>query len=136
MEMKYLDTNVFIHPILGKDSIADYYRKLIYDVASGKIQACTSVLTWDEVVHVLIKKMGKDFALMQSEKFLKLPNLYFIETTPQIIFKAHRLMKIYDINPRDAIHLATALSCKSEEIISEDKIFDKIKEIKRIGFGR
>jgi len=132
--MKYLDANVFIYPVIDNNKRADFYRKIIYEVVSKKIQACTSVLTWDEVIHYLMKEKGKSFALMQSEKFLKLPNLYFIEASSSIIFKAHQLMKIYDINPRDAIHLATALSCKSDEIISEDKIFDKIKEIKRIGF--
>lgn len=130
--MKYLDTNVFIYPILGKDSIADYYKKLIYEVVSGKIKACTSVLTWDEIVHVLEKKKGREIALMQAEKFLKLPNLCFIETSFRIIIKAHQIMKTYNINPRDAIHAATALSCNSQEIISEDNVFDKIKEIKRI----
>lgn len=132
--MIYLDTNVFIYPVLGKDAIADYYRKIIHGVVAGKIQACTSVLTWDEIVYALMKNKGKEIALIQAEKFLKLPNLYFIETSPSIIFKAHQLMKKYEINPRDAIHLATALSCKSNEIISEDKVFDKIKEIKRTGF--
>lgn len=132
--MKYLDANVFIYPVINNDKRADFYRKIIYEVVSGKIQACTSVLTWDEVIHYLGKQKGKNFALMQSEKFLKLPNLYLIETSSSIIFKAHQLMKKYEINPRDAIHLATALSCKSEEILSEDKVFDKIKEIKRTGF--
>ena len=132
--MKYLDANVFIYPVIDNDRMAEFYRKIIYEVISKKIQACTSILTWDEVIHYLIKERGKSFALMQSEKFLKLPNLYFIDASPSIIFKAHQLMKIHDINPRDAIHVATALSCKSDEIISEEKVFDKIKEIKRKGF--
>ncbi len=133
--MKYLDANVFIYPVINNNKRADFYRKIIYEVVSGKIKACTSVLTWDEVIHYLKKEKGKNFALMQSEKFLKLPNLCFIETSIHIIIKAHQLMKKYEINPRDAIHVATAMSCSSEEIISEDKIFDKIKEIKRKGFG-
>jgi len=132
--MIYLDANVFIYPVIDNDKRADFYRKIIYDVVSGKIQACTSVLTWDEVIHYLIKEKGKSFALTQSEKFLKLPKLYFIETSSSIIFKAHQLMKMYEVNPRDAIHVATALSCKSDKIITEDKGFDKIKEIKRTGF--
>ena len=41
-------------------------------------------------------------------------------------------MKTYEINPRDAIHLATALIFESSEIISSDTDFDNIKEIKRI----
>jgi uncharacterized protein len=132
--MIYLDANVFIYPVIDNDKRADFYRNIIYEVISGKIGACTSVLTWDEVIHYLVKEKGKNFAILQSEKFLKLPNLCFIETSSSIIFRAHSLMKKYDINPRDAIHLATALSCNSQEIISEDKIFDKIKLIKRKGF--
>jgi uncharacterized protein len=132
--MKYLDANVFIYPVIDNDKRADFYKGIIYDVVSGKIKACTSVLTWDEIIHYLIKEKGKDFALAQSEKFLKLPNLDFVEASSFIIFKAHQIMKNHEINPRDAIHLATAISCNCQDIISEDKVFDKIKEVKRIGF--
>jgi predicted nucleic acid-binding protein len=38
----------------------------------------------------------------------------------------------YNLSPRDAIHLASALSRKAIAIVSDDEDFDQIKEIKRI----
>jgi predicted nucleic acid-binding protein len=38
------------------------------------------------------------------------------------------------INPRDAIHIASALEKKITEIISDDADLDIIKEIQRIPF--
>jgi len=40
-------------------------------------------------------------------------------------------MENYRIKPRDAIHAATALENKITNIVSYDKDFDELKEIKR-----
>ena len=49
-----------------------------------------------------------------------------------MLIKAQKLIKFYNIKPRDALHAATALLQGSNEIISDDIDFDKIKEIKRL----
>lgn len=129
--MNYLDANIFINSILNNDNTGIISRKILSDVANKKIKACTSVLTWDEIVFTFKKYLGHKKAIVQGERFLRFPNLVFIGTNLQIVASANNLMKKYEINPRDAIHAATSLISESD-IISSDTDFDKIKEVKRI----
>ncbi len=69
---------------------------------------------------------------MEGKRFLGLPGLNFIKLDRKIIDKAQDLITNYSINPRDAIHAATAIINNISEIISDDSDFDVIKEIKRI----
>jgi uncharacterized protein len=130
--MKYLDANIFIIPILHDNERAKKCKQIITNMANRDFEAVTSLLTWDEIVYVLIKLRGKDFAVKEGKKFLEMPNLEFIRSDENIIIKAQELVEIYEINPRDAIHAASALLSGTNEVISDDEDFDKIKEIKRI----
>ena len=54
--------------------------------------------------------------------------------SPEKIQRALEIMENNNVGPRDAIHISSALSQGINEIISLDKDFDKVKEIKRIEF--
>lgn len=128
---RYIDSNIFLNALLKNNKEKTDSIRVIKEIITGKIKASTSTLTWDEVTHVLKKYLGKKIAEKQGEKFLKMPNLEFIPTTREIIFKSQELFSKYGINSRDAIHAASAISTNSE-ILSQDADFDKIKELKRI----
>ena len=132
MNRKYIDANIFIYPILYESEYSKYYEKLFLDIASNKFSMITSFLTWDEIVHSIWKKRGREIAIKEGEKFLRFPNLIFIDTNSKVISKAQQLITEYNIKPRDAIHIATALLNNCNEIVSDDEDFDKIKEVKRI----
>jgi predicted nucleic acid-binding protein len=57
--------------------------------------------------------------------------LTFLDVNDEILWSAYNLAKRYRLNPRDVIHLACALNHGIFTIVSEDKDFDKVKEIKR-----
>lgn len=129
---KYIDANIFIYPILYDDEKAKFCEKILLDLLNGKINGFTSTLTWDEVVYIIKKDRGKDIAVKEGTKFLKFPNLFFINPTEKIITKAQKIFEKCNIKPRDAIHVASALANDIREIISDDSDFDSVKEIKRI----
>jgi len=131
MMKRYLDSNVFIYPLLYEDEKSHFYEKILLDLLEKKFQGFTSVLTWDELVYVLRKKKGKEIAIREGQKFLRFPNLVFINSNLSILGRAQGLIETYNLGPRDAIHTASALSCDCEEIITDDSDFDEIKEIKR-----
>jgi uncharacterized protein len=135
--MPYLDSNIFIYPVLYRaesQAQAKKAKEILAKIENGTLPACTSTLTWDEVVWVVKKNMGREEAVNQGRKLLGFPNLEFISVDNSIVSRAQKLMEKYPLNPRDAIHVASALEKRIKEIISEDSELDVIKEIKRTTF--
>jgi len=130
--MIYLDANIFIYAATNQGFKGEKCRKILFDLSKNRFEGYTSVLTWDEVVHSILKKEGKDKAIDQGKDFLKLPNLTFLDSTLLIISNAQQLCEEKFLKPRDAIHAATAINHKIKKIASDDSDFDKVKELKRI----
>jgi predicted nucleic acid-binding protein len=133
-ELAYVDTNVFLYPVLYTKDVDPRVRKadeILVRIAKGELLAYTSTLTWDEVVWAVRKTMGKNEAINQGQKLLGFTNLQFISVDEKILSQAQTLISTYYLKPRDAVHAASAISRKLETIISDDQDFDEIKEIKR-----
>ncbi|MBI4141843.1 type II toxin-antitoxin system VapC family toxin [Candidatus Woesearchaeota archaeon] len=128
--MIYLDTNVFVFAVTQGGKTKDLLR----DIALEKIDACTSVLTWDETVWTFKRIFGNyDAAKIEGKKMLRLPNIVVLSISIDIVEQAQQLIEAYPkLKPRDALHLATAINFRAETIISDDTDFDGIKEIKRV----
>lgn len=132
--MQYVDSNVFLYPALypaDTQPKAKKAKELLLKIESGELLAATSTLTWDEVVWVATKLLGRTDGIAQGQKLLGFPNLEFINVDEAIIAQAQTLMGKYKLSPRDSIHIASALSRKAKTILSDDENFDQIKEIKR-----
>jgi predicted nucleic acid-binding protein len=106
-------------------------KEILQKIENKELSAATSTLTWDEVVWVATKLLGRSCGIAQGQKLLGFPNLEFINVDEAIIAQAQSLMDKYKLSPRDSIHIASALSRKATIIISDDEDFDQIKEIKR-----
>ena len=130
--MKYIDSNVFIFSFLTNDDNSKLCQKILEKVAEGRLQACTCVLTWDEITWIAKKVFGKEDSVTEGKKFFEFPYLSILNVTESIVRIAQNLIEKYAIDPRDAIHAAAAISSGCNKLISDDTDFDKIKEIKRI----
>ena len=134
-EQFYIDSNVFIYPIIYDENAvveARKAKKFLLKISSGEVEAYTSCFTWDEMVWVVRKLFGVDLSLELGRKFLSFPNLKFLIVKRTTIFKAQEIAEKYRLKPRDAIHAAAAIENKVSTIVSYDKDFDIIDEIKRI----
>lgn len=132
--MAYLDSNVFIYPVLYSPETTEKSKKareLLLKIEKGEIKAYTSTLTWDEVVYVLTRTMGREEGTSMGRKLLGFPNLEFIDVDTLTISMAQSLIDKYHLRPRDSIHIASALNKNVKTIISDDKDFDKVAEITR-----
>ena len=132
--MQYVDSNVFLYPVLYPSDFepkAKKAKEILVQIENGTLLASTSTLTWDEVVWVTTKLLGKTDGITQGQKILGFPNLKFINVDEEVISQAQALMSKYKLNPRDSIHIASALSKKIKTILSDDADFDQITEIKR-----
>jgi uncharacterized protein len=135
--MQYVDSNIFLYAALYSPDSEPKARKakeILRSIELGELEAATSTLTWDEVVWVATKTLGRADGIRQGQKLIGFPNLEFVNADESVITQAQTLMGKYNLSPRDAIHLASALSRKAIAIVSDDEDFDQIKEIKRIPF--
>jgi len=56
----YIDSNVFLYPILYNDlKESETAREILSEIELKNIQAYTSTLTWDEVYYVVERILGK-----------------------------------------------------------------------------
>lgn len=132
--MPYLDSNVFIYPVIYQTESHQQAKKakeLLLKIESGELSAYTSTLTWDEVVWVVTKVLGREDGISQGRKLLGFPNLKFIPVDENILTQAQALIDKYKLSPRDSIHIASALDRKIKTIVSDDIDLDQVKEITR-----
>ena len=133
--MVYLDSNVFIYAIAydaERFSEAVKVRKILLDMDKGVKRFVSSLVTWDEVVWVVWRLFGYEDAVKAGSVMLKLDGLKYVELSNAIVIKAQELVDKYRLRPRDAIHIATAVTVGEREIVSDDKEFDVVKEVRRI----
>ena len=132
--MQYVDSNVFLYSVLYSPDLepkAKKAKEILQKIENKEISAATSTLTWDEVVWVASKLLGRSGGVAQGQKLLGFPNLEFINVDEGIIAQAQSLMGKYKLSPRDSIHVASTLNRKATIIISDDEDFDQIKEVNR-----
>ncbi len=135
VESIYVDSNAFVLPVIGEDSRrAKGATSLLRMIEAQKLEAFTSVLTWDEVCWVVTKVLGKADGVAAGKKLLGFPNLRFVEANSAVMSAAQSLLERYSskgLGPRDAIHCASAVTRRAAIIASDDGGLDMVKEVKR-----
>lgn len=134
-DLLYIDSNVLVYPLIYDPEVVGEAKKskdFLLKIASGKVEAYTATVTWDEVAWVVRKVFGFEFSADEGKKFLSFPNLRLLGVKKSTVFRAQDLMEKYRMRPRDAIHAAVALENKITTIVSYDKDFDDINEVRRI----
>jgi predicted nucleic acid-binding protein len=132
--MPYIDSNVFIYPAIYQTEAQQKAKKakeILHKIENGELSAYTSTLTWDEVVWVISRVMGRNDGIAQGRKLLGFPNLKFINADENVLTQAQTLIDKYKLSPRDSIHVASALVRNIKAVISDDADFDQVQEIKR-----
>jgi predicted nucleic acid-binding protein len=127
----YIDSNVFVYAALNTEKLGDRARSLLSKIQRGKEQAVTSALAFDELVWVVKKHRSMEDAVSAGEALLNFPNLKLVVINGDLLVSALNLIKKYNLDPRDAIHAATALMEKAKTFVSTDSHFDRITELKR-----
>ncbi len=130
-EEAYLDSNIFLYPILDPGIKGEKASQFLEKVIEGKFWAATSVLTFDEVFWTAKKEGGHEDAVRAGEAILGLSNLRFLDANLDTIFKAFEIIKETKLDPRDAIHASSALLAGIRLIVSDDTDFDRVKGLKR-----
>ena len=129
-DSSYVDINIFVywlgnHPEFGET--AHKWVKKIEDFPRGKY--VTSSLTLYETLVIIAGLTGrslKDQAFTEAviNSLTQIKGLIIEPLRPEDFTKAVGLMKEYNLDYEDSIHLAVALRAGAQEILSNDKDFD------------
>ena len=136
--MIYLDANVFLYALLYDPSAipeAEQSRKILARVCEGNLSAATGALSWDEIVYIVRKLSGQKAAIEAGERFLVFPNLRILDIDLSTLRKAQELAAQYSMKPRDAIHAGCAIRSGIHDFLTDDRDFDRVQELRRVGFG-
>ncbi|MEM3383889.1 MAG: type II toxin-antitoxin system VapC family toxin [Nitrososphaerales archaeon] len=127
----YIDVNIFTywlgkHPLFGE--IAYNWIKKIENAPHGEY--ITSTLTIYEVLIIISGLTGKslkDKSIVEGviDSITNLRGLTIHPLKHEDIVQAITLMRDYDLDYEDSLHLSVALRVSAKEIISNDKDFDK-----------
>ena len=126
--MIFVDANFLIYLNLGVKEVEDYYLKLLSEESLA-----TDPLVLDEVIYVSKKKYG--IRLEDALDFLDnivLPNSVVLPVTINEYRRAREVMLKYSVSPSDALHVAVMLNNSIRRILSEDRDFDRVKEVERV----
>ena len=132
----YIDANIFILAAIDETKIGLKAKSFLRSIINKNLKAFTSTLPFDELAYKVLKTRNKDDALEVISAFFNISNLSFINVKENIVWNAFELIKEYNLYPRDSIHAACAMSKEIKTIISEDKDFDKIKELKKLSLEK
>jgi Predicted nucleic acid-binding protein, contains PIN domain len=126
--MIFLDANFIIYLNLDVKKVENFYIKVLQED-----QLALDSLVIDEVIYISKKKYNVNFN--DTISFLDevvLPNSLILPIRKEDYDKAKEIMLQYNLKPSDAFHVAIMLNNSISKIISEDKDFDRIKEIERL----
>ena len=127
-----IDTNIFLEVLLNQEKCEGCSTFLRGILEGGREGFITTFSIDSIVISMLNNKAGNEKVNVFLSSLVKYKGLRFYQVKISDRIKALKLMKIYNLDYEDALILQSAISTGSEEIVSFDKHFDKIKEVKRI----
>lgn len=128
----YIDTNIFLYTANPKDPNYSACKNILKLAGQWKISSVTSVLTFEEIIFYSQKSGSIEKGINICNFILKNP-IRIIPLTQTIIENFLKFVKKYpNIRSADLIHTSACTSNGVESIISVDRDFDKITEIKRL----
>jgi predicted nucleic acid-binding protein len=119
----YLDTNIIVYAIEGKNPWSDMLRRLFHAVDAHAIHTFTSELTIAEVLAKPFELGAIDLVATYDELLAPDSLVQVIPIDRPILRSAAELCGRMRIKLADAIHVATALQSACEFMLTNDEKF-------------
>ncbi len=121
----FVDANVFIFATTDSTALGDRARRRLRE----PLHLRTSALVLDEF---LWKTKAFDRTVIAQQLHHIRTHITTVPVPANAAFDAFELMQQHNLDPRDAIHVATMQAVGETEIMSTDQHFDRVPGIKRI----
>jgi predicted nucleic acid-binding protein len=129
--LRLIDTNVIVYTVGSVHPLKQASERILSDVAAGALAANLDAEALQEILHVYSSRGERKKGFRTIEHLLMLfPNPFPIGR--EEIERARDLMMEHSfLITRDAIHAAVVQTHDLEGIVTADKVFDRIKGVKR-----
>lgn len=129
--MRLIDANVVIYAAGKGHPLQEEARKVLDRIAEGTLHANTDAEVLQEILHVYDGRRERRKGFDTVDDLLVLfPNP--IPIGREEVETARDLMRAYSfLGARDAIHAAVVQTHDLEGIVTADRVFDRIKGVKR-----
>lgn len=129
----FLDANLLIYlNTVVTEEVRIIYERFLEDLLKT-YKLYTDVLVLDEVIYVSKRKYLIPYD--KSIDFINNVVLKVVKILPigeEEYMLASGLIKRYGLRPSDALHVAVMMKNNIKYVVSEDREFDKVEDIKRI----
>lgn len=121
-----LDSNVFIYNLEQNSKFIHLTDVIFKGLITSKLASVTSIITLTEILSYpqTEAQAGKII-----DDFFNTPNLTVLELNQKIAIKAAKIRRTYRFLIPDAVQLATAIECKVQTFITNDKRLKAFKEL-------
>ncbi len=128
----FVDTSVIMYAAGGEHPLRAPCRAIVDRIGEGELAAATSVAVIQEIIHRYraIRRADGGIELAVSTLDLFAPVL---PITHALMRRVPALAERYpELAARDLVHLATCIHEGIDEIVTTDRGFDAVREIRRI----
>jgi len=128
----FLDANVFLYAVGADSPHRASCRALLQAVGQGKLDAVTSSEVLQEILHVRARRVDVADAANAARAAADLVS-DVLPVTRDDVLEACRLLEAHStLSARDAIHAAVMKNSQVVVLVSVDRDFDVVADLKRI----
>jgi uncharacterized protein len=128
----FIDTAVIMYAAGGEHPLRGPCGRIIAGIGDGEIDAVTSVEVIQEIFHRFLSVRRPDMARAQATEALDLFAPVLLLTHALMRRVPELAQKYPSLSARDLVHVATCIHEGITDIISPDRGFDQVAEVRRI----
>ncbi len=121
MELRYWDSSCFLAWLKEEEDRVNQCGQVLNLVQNGNIELVTSTLTVAEVIQVRKKDKLPIEKRLNVEDLFNRPSIKMTALSLPIAIKARDVVWDHGIDPKDAVHVATAIKRKAQILETFDK---------------
>lgn len=133
MPSVFIDTNVPMYAAGNPHPLREPCQRVVTAIVGRQIDAVTDTEAFQEIFHRFFSLRQRGRGLDLFDTFHRIMVGRILPVSDGDLLRARALADRYPrLDPRDLIHLAVMLGAQIEEIITADRAFDEVREVRRI----
>ncbi|MES9901315.1 MAG: PIN domain-containing protein [Sedimenticola sp.] len=128
-----VDTAPIIYLLEGHPQFSKQYQPLFERIEAGELRGIVSVVTLAEVLAGPLRHGNEILADRYYRALTSSAHWQIQEMDSELSFMAARIRARYRLKLPDAIQVATAIHSSSSALVTHDRVFSSVDEIRILG---